>query len=337
VGKLKWACLEPPCEALVPGAKVGWLQGDWEKGVPTARKRTRPKCDVEGKDFVVASLHSLVQCGYPPDIYKAATMAWFDEMHHIAAETFQKAVGKFPNWVGGVTATPTRRDGLEMKLYHLSGPTCFRYQRLPEVTGEAHSVHVVKHHWHTSAAMTFKYDGSPDVLAARQALAADTARNDYLIALVQQGLRAGCRRVLLTTHLIDHGHELLRRCLAEVSPYSVLLYGTSPRVSLDLILAKLPETRVLIATDQMLQEGYDDELLDMKVNGLPVKEDQQGVGRVERWYDGKRIPVVHDLIDHFPPGKGGKTTYFPSAWFRNRLKFYRSRGFLVLDADACLE
>jgi superfamily II DNA or RNA helicase len=82
--------------------------------------------------------------------------------------------------------------------------------------------------------------------------------------------------------------------------------------------AKSKDTRIVFATYSMLEEGYDDPLLDTLVLATPRSRIQQTVGRIERTHEGKLRPLVLDFVDPL--------ALYENMW-RKRLKFYRSRGF----------
>jgi len=88
----------------------------------------------------------------------------------------------------------------------------------------------------------------------------------------------------------------------------------------DSVLAKDPDVKIVYATYNLLEEGYDDPLLDTLILATPRTRVQQTIGRIERSHGGKLRPVVYDIVDSF--------SIYGSMWYK-RLAFYNSRGFLI--------
>lgn len=294
-----WIQKIPPSTGWLNDAKVGWLQGS--DGI-----------DVADKDFVVASIDSLSQCAYPSDILKEFGLVIVDEMHHLGALTLSQVLPKISaRYVLGISATPDRNDGLEHVLYWLAGPTCFVYKRLPSITGLMRTVEVNQHLFVRGNRREIVYsNGKIGFAAMVNALAQDDARNSYILDLARAALERGRRKLLIVTSIVDHAKFLGNQLKA-----LVIHGGCSPSL---IVQAKSQETRVVVATYQFLEEGYDDPRLDTLLMALPRSKIQQVVGRCERTHEGKLIPEVIDLVDTF-------SVFEAMGWKRH--SFYKSRGF----------
>ena len=99
-------------KGFLPNTKVGLLQGK--------------TIDVEGKDIVIAMVQSLSQKDYSEDVLKDFGLVIYDECHHLSAEIFSKALIKTATrHTLGLSATPTRKDGLTYVFKYFLGDTVY--------------------------------------------------------------------------------------------------------------------------------------------------------------------------------------------------------------------
>jgi hypothetical protein len=83
--------------------------------------------DTSDCDFVLGMLQSVSKVAQPLDEFGLVIV---DECHHIAARTFAVAVRKTrPRYLLGLSATPTRPDGLTSVIEWLLGPVVYRATR----------------------------------------------------------------------------------------------------------------------------------------------------------------------------------------------------------------
>jgi len=277
-------------EPWIVGAKSGWLQG---------------KIYRDG-DIVLASIDSLSQCEYSPALLSQFGLVIIDEMHHLAATTLSQVLPRLPSrYVLGISATPSRNDGLEHLLYWLAGPTAFVYKRIPSITGKRGTVQVKKICF-TGGAQQEEYTmaGTLNFSKMVSLLAEDEERNAFV--LQQINALQGRGKILVVTSLVQHAKFIASHlgCVA--------LYGGSKTSAVG--------HRIIVATYQLLEEGYDDADLDTLVLALPRSKIQQVVGRCERSKEGKLIPLVIDIVDTF-------SVFF--AMFKKRNAFYSERGFSI--------
>ena len=102
-------------QQFCPGASIGIVQQD--------KKET--ECD-----FVIAMLQSLSLKEYSFSDFDSIGTLIVDEAHHICAKVFSQSLFKMcPKHVFGLSATPTRKDGLTKVLHWFMGPTFFEAER----------------------------------------------------------------------------------------------------------------------------------------------------------------------------------------------------------------
>lgn len=99
--------------AICPKAHIGIIQQD--------------VFQVEGMDLVVGMIQTVYKTSQDLSSFG---MVIVDECHHISARTFSLAVRKMnPRYVLGLSATPTRSDGLTEVIHWLLGPMVYHTKR----------------------------------------------------------------------------------------------------------------------------------------------------------------------------------------------------------------
>jgi superfamily II DNA or RNA helicase len=96
----------------IPDARIGVIQGK--------------KIDIDNKDIVIGMLQSISGKDYDDDIFEGFPLVIFDEVHHLGAKMFSKALLKIQApYTIGLSATPKRKDRLDkVFLWHL-GPMMY--------------------------------------------------------------------------------------------------------------------------------------------------------------------------------------------------------------------
>lgn len=304
--------------------QVSWLQGSDSLEKDTVKVGTGPEAPrflgaKTPADICIGSIDTLIEGAVPKAIIETFGTVIVDEAHHLAAATLVHALPLLPaRNVVCLSATPDRRDGLEHALYWLGGPATFVYKRLPSITG-IHGAVVVRKVVPQGCANREKMYANGQLAFAEMttALSEDVLRNKYILDAIVDALAAGRRKIIVVSALVAHCGALQEAMKArDASLTSALMAGPTVQS----VLAKAPDTRLVFATYAMLEEGYDDPVLDTLVLATPRSRVQQTVGRVERTHEGKLTPLVIDIADGF--------SIYPNMWFK-RAHFYKSRGFAI--------
>ena len=84
---------------FLPTARVGIIQGE--------------TIDTEDKDIVLGMLQSISMKEYPHSLFQEFGLTILDEVHHLSAEVFSRALFKIvTQYMLGLSATMKRKDGL---------------------------------------------------------------------------------------------------------------------------------------------------------------------------------------------------------------------------------
>ena len=128
------------------------------------------------------------------------------------------------------------------------------------------------------------------------------------------------KKIIVVSSLVEHCtflNDLVKAFTGFDGPIQTALMA-GPNVQTE--IAKSEQTNIVFATYSMLEEGYDDPMLDTLLLVTPRSRIQQVVGRIERSRENKLRPIVFDFVDPF--------SIWPNMWYK-RKSFYTSRGFLI--------
>lgn len=330
-----WVPTVEPVDAWVPGAKVGWVQGPWnptkrrrDSAAPLAHQADTCPDDVDGADFLVMSAHSVVQCGYPRALRDSVGLVIVDEMHYLGAAMLSQVLAQFrAAYRLSMTATPERPDGRELVLYASGGPVVYRWERIPSVTGVrgAVDVRVLRYDARAVAPVYFSArDGKRiiNVAGTMAALAADAHRTAAQVDTIRRLLPSRAL-TLVACDTQARAEELYDALVPADVPRSraFLLHGDVPNVDAGIAASKGRTAKLIVATFDLLQEGYDALRLDTIVLLTPEKRVKQAVGRTERPHPGKLRSLVVDWVDEGVPQF--------ERWAGIRKQGYATAGFAV--------
>lgn len=253
-----------------------------------------------------------------------------DECHHVAAFTYEKVMREAKAlFVMGLTATPTRKDGLHPIIAMQCGPV--RYRLSPRSMTEAAPFE------HKVLARTTNFRlpesaGDQKIHQIYAAMIADPARNGMIVDDLVSAVKSG-RSPLLLSARVKH-LDLIASLLNGKLPNVFILKGGMGRRQLRVVrqsLSAIPEhePRLILATGSYIGEGYDDPRLDTLFLAMPVSWKgtlQQYVGRLHRLRDGKQVVQVYDYVDSEVP--------MLKRMFQRRVRGYRVLGYSFATATA---
>jgi len=259
-------------DQCLPGARVTTIQGD--------------ACDTSG-DVVVAMIQTLMSRKYPPATFADFGVVIIDEVHHIAAQAFSQCMwGLCAPRVLGLSATPTRKDGLSRVVSWFAGPMAFSLRRENQDTTR---VKVVKYDCP-------EFQGPPPVnrrgdvcfTTVITRLTENAARTDTIAREVRDLAAAQGRDVLVLSHRRQHVYDLAAR-IADLGVECGTYVGGDKRA---------PDTKVIVATYALTSEGFDLPRLNALVLATPASDVEQSCGRVMRGST-SRGAVIVDVVDQW--------------------------------------
>jgi superfamily II DNA or RNA helicase len=222
-----------------------------------------------------------------------------DECHHIASEVFVQALPKVTSkYMLGLSATPTRKDGLMGVAHWFLGPLLYNSD-----TGDKQDtgVHVE----------VYEYDNRDpefnEILYNKQGVMFTTlminkltehpGRTAWLVEILQDVLdETPQRQVLVLTDRVQHTKDFLA-ALPEALRIDAAILSTD--VKADKRAEFCSSKRILIATYAMCKEGFDVPTLNTLLMATPRPDIDQIVGRILRVEKSARTlpPLVMDIVD----------------------------------------
>ena len=251
-----------------------------------------------------------------------------DECHHSGAIGYERVL-KYVNakYVYGLSATPTRQDGMTPIVFMQCGPIRYKSDAKAQMARQSFSRVLVPRFTPFRA-----IEEKGNALQYLRDLANDRARNELIVQDVVAELDAGRTPIILTKRK-DH-ISILADMLAPYCRNVVQLIGTASakekRQAMDR-LKSIPDSEplIVIATGKYVGEGFNYPRLDTLFIALPVAYPnivQQYTGRLHRDYEGKTEVRVYDYIDIHVP--------VIANMYGKRLKCYAPIGYARQVTDA---
>ncbi|QQK79621.1 DEAD/DEAH box helicase family protein [Salicibibacter cibi] len=245
-----------------------------------------------------------------------------DECHHAASYSVENILkltdAKF---VHGLTATPTRSDGLQPIMKMQCGP--IRHK----VKSKNHHIEHILMPKYTSFKSTKQNKKRPQDMYDE--ISNDDHRNNIILNDVIKALDRG-RSPLILTERREHMANLEDKFNKVTKNTIVLMGGLKTTEEQERLkqLQELPtnEERLIIATGKYIGEGFDDERLDTLFLTMPISWKgtlQQYIGRLQRKSIIKDSIEVYDYVDHHES--------LLQNMFEKRSKEYKALGFKIED------
>ena len=233
-------------------------------------------------------------------------LAILDEAHHSPAVSFREILGLFPaRYRVGLTATPTRSDGLTDVMFWAIGRTLhtITHQRLI-ACGHLEAPRVLP------VRTEFRYPKPRNGKERRgwwnrvmNALIADPVRNDQICQIVQREYQGG-HVVLVLSGRVDHCDRLAKLLNGRGVP-AMAMTGQTPKKKRQQILDDVRSGHLrVVCGGNVADEGLDLPSLSRIVQAFPGKAESKAIqrlGRLMRPSPGKPQAVLFDLVDHHIP------------------------------------
>lgn len=271
--------------SFLPNARIGRIQGD--------------TCEVDGFDVVIAMLQTLSMKDLPIAKFKPLGLVIVDECHHIASEVFSQALPKVTSkYMLGLSATPTRKDGLMNVAHWFLGPLLYESKQT-DIRDTSIQVEVYEYENDDPVFNEIIYNkqGVMFTTLMINKLTEEKQRTKWLADILQDVLEDEPeRQILVLTDRVQHTKYIL-----EALPVS--LQEKAAILSTDVHATKRTEycssRSILIATYAMCKEGFDVSTLNTLMMATPRPDIDQIVGRILRVEKSARKihPLILDIVD----------------------------------------
>jgi superfamily II DNA or RNA helicase len=254
---------------------------------------------------IINTLRSLTKKS-PKYFNKSFGYVIVDECHRIPSNTFSKFIVDLDTkYMLGLSATPYRRDGLDLVIKFFMGDVIHKIQT-KKLQKDGHilkaKLEIIKTFF--SPYIDSKIDGitSMSYQAMLNELVTDEGRNQIIFKKVREQCKKDAGVVLIISDRVGHCKTLYNK-LSKMSDYKVVMVtGASTKKEREKALEALNkgEAKILIATGQLIGEGFDLKHLSSVFLTFPIKYDgrlTQYIGRVLRIADGKEGATIYDFND----------------------------------------
>ena len=283
-------------QQICPGASIGIVQ----------QNKKETECD-----FIIAMLQSLSLKEYSFNDFDTIGTLIVDEAHHICAKVFSQSLFKLcPKHIFGLSATPTRKDGLTKVLHWFMGPTFFVIERENQDQVEVFPIEFTCHRFSDPPPCTRQ--GKLSLATMITELTENRERNTVITKLIKD-LSKTTRQILVLTDRRHHC-EVLHQCFKTTSG---LYMGGMKEEDLN----QSSKKKIIFATFSQAHEGLDIPTLDTVILTTPKSDIVQSIGRIMRETHGKKNnPHIYDIFDQWS---------ICHAMYTKRLKVYRQGGFKI--------
>jgi superfamily II DNA or RNA helicase len=340
-------------QALLPGLRVGILQGDVkqlgeverkaltidelktalrEQGLPVTGNKTTllerlrtvvPEKPKERYDCCIAMIQTLSQREFAHDEFQGFGLTIFDECHHLGAEHFSRALLKVQTkYMLGLSATPTRDDGLTKVFEWFIGKPVYW-----EKTREADPDVIVQKVGFSSenplySEVPVDARGEPVLARLLTQIVSCEERNLMIDGILRKVLEEPLRKILVLSERIDH----LRRIHANL-PEGVSSSYYIGGMDSEKRQAGAASSRVLLGTYAMASEAMNVKTLNTMIMVSPRKKIEQSTGRILRTQkDVREIPpLIIDIVDMH--------SVYMGQWCKRRA-YYKKCAYKIQDVGA---
>ena len=273
---------------------------------------TKGKLEI-GEDVTISTIQTMEKID--PDLYKNEfDIVVCDESAHVAAsptqmKMFTKVISKIPaRYKYGLTATPQRSDGMIKAMYCYIGTDkdgnfkpMFKVDRNKVKTIQAiHKKFEFRNGYDNYEKMYDLYDsaGMMNYNNLISELSENKGRNEKIVDNILKCHNEGRKQVVLCLR-VNHCEEL-KRMLEEKGIKVQLCVGKVSDKKRKQILKQEVEWDVIVATYSLLKEGVSIKELDTLHMTVPIADKGMTVqcaGRIERYIENKKQPIIYDYVD----------------------------------------
>ena len=277
---------------FAPSAKIGIIQG--------------AKIDVEDKDVVIGMLQSLSTKTYDTKLLAEFGLVIIDEVHHIGAEVFCRALPKVSSkYMIGLSATPNRKDGLTKVINWNIGPTAYKLERKGAQTVVVKRI-IFDSDDEDYSTVHRNFRGTLMIPKMVNGICGYTVRNQLILSEIEQYIQEDKRQIMVISDRIAHLKALkialdsrniqIVRNTTNTTKTLVSGFYTGQQKQKELVISEKAD--VIFSTYSMTREGLDIQSLNTLIIATPTADVIQTCGRILRkTHD--ISPLIIDIVDNF--------------------------------------
>jgi superfamily II DNA or RNA helicase len=270
-------------KSLLPGIRIGILQEN--------KKQIGPEYDC-----TIAMIQTLVQRDFAETDFRPFGFTIFDECHHLGAAHFSRSLLKVQTkWMLGLSATPTRDDGLTKVFEWFLGKPVY-WEKTREADPEVIVRRVDFDCDDTSYSEVPTDPRLGDVILARllTQIVDCEERNQKIDELLGELLKDSRRRILVLSERKGH-LQRIEAGLPKGTTCGYYIGGMKEEVREE----GAKTAQVLLGTYAMASEAMNIKALNTMIMASPRKKIEQSTGRILRTRKDQREvqPMILDIVD----------------------------------------
>jgi len=270
---------------FLPNASIGRIQ--------------QKKFEVEGKDICIAMLQTLSMRKFPEGAFDCFGLTIVDESHHISSETFSQALPKIATKCTlGLTATPTRADGLTKVFEWYLGKIAFKAKREDK---QKTFVKILKYKSTDEHYTKLEEGFEGRIITSRMInnVAEYKPRLNLMITEISKVMEEPGRCIIILSDRREHLDKLDKKLNKKLGhKFCIGQYvGGMKQSVLD---ENAQKCDIILSTFNMAAEALDIPKLNTLFLSTPKSNIEQSCGRILR-QEHNVIPLIIDICDNFMP------------------------------------
>jgi len=261
-----------------------------------------------GKQVTIATLQTLARYKDIKEIQNTFGVVIIDECHHIPAKTYREIITSFKSkHCYGLTATHERKFGQEIVTELCIGQVIAEIKNDSLNQDKTFDIQIIE----SNIEMPFRYKNDHYEILAKT-ISYDTSRNKLILNAVLSHLKHN-HKILLLTERKEHIEVLALYLRNQTEILTISGDDSLKQRKLKHAQIKSGNFKVLVATGQLLGEGFDMEGFDVLVLAFPIAFEgklKQYIGRLR----GVGLKYIIDIRDQY--------VEFLERQFKKRRKFY---------------
>lgn len=263
-----------------------------------------------GKDGAISTIQTLCNIN-PEEYYKEFDIVICDECAHVSgsptiSKMFSKVIEKIPaRYKYGLTATPKRGDTMTDTMYMLIGmSTNGKFEPTFKIDKSKVKTMIAQHMMYPLETIipydsnVYDVDGTMIYNELINYLSEDERRNSIIVKNIKECHKHGRKQVVLCQR-VEHC-KILADMITKEGIKVEIATGKTAAKKRNEILNDNSNWEVLVSTYALLKEGVSIKTLDTLHMTTPIKDKStvvQCVGRIERFLENKKQPIVYDYVD----------------------------------------
>jgi superfamily II DNA or RNA helicase len=262
-----------------------------------------------GKQITIATLQTLARYKDFKGITDSFGVVIIDECHHVPAKTYREIITSFKSkYCYGLTATHERKYGQESVTELCIGQVIVETENDSAAQDRSFNVQIID----SNLELPFRYKNDHYEILAKT-ISYDMSRNKLILDVVLSHINQN-HKILILTERKEHIEVLVLYLRSQTEILTISGDNSPVQRKLKHAQIKSGNFKVLIATGQLLGEGFDMEGFDVLILAFPISFEgklKQYVGRLR----GMGTKYIIDIRD--------PSVEFLERQFKKREKFYK--------------